>query len=71
MSEQRSNGHIVSSLTVHIVWSTKYRYSVLIGEIKIRRRTLLRQIVEAEDMERGNIQQSRSYASKLSSVPIS
>lgn len=51
MSEQRSNGHIVSSLTVHIVWSTKYRYSVLIGDIKIRCRTLLRQIVEAEDIE--------------------
>ena len=51
MSEQRSNGDTVSSLTVHIVWSTKYRYSVLIGEIKIRRRTLLRQIVEAEDIE--------------------
>jgi len=51
MSEQRSNGDTVSSLTVHIVWSTKYRYSVLIGDIKIRCRTLLRQIVEAEDIE--------------------
>jgi len=51
MSEQRSNGHTVSSLTVDIVWSTKYRYSVLIGDIKIRCRTLLRQIVEAEDIE--------------------
>ncbi|HIE45573.1 MAG TPA: IS200/IS605 family transposase, partial [Flavobacteriaceae bacterium] len=25
MSKQRTNGHTVSRLTVHIVWSTKYR----------------------------------------------
>ena len=50
MGEQRSNGHTVSNLTVHLVWSTKYRYSVLNGDIKIRCRTLLKQIVEAEDM---------------------
>ena len=31
---QRSNGHTVSSLTAHIVWSTKYRYSVLQGDIE-------------------------------------
>ena len=47
---QRSNGHTVSSLTAHIVWSTKYRYSVLQGDIKIRCRTILIQICEAEDV---------------------
>jgi putative transposase len=31
---QRSNGHTVSELTVHIVWSTKYRYLVLEGDIQ-------------------------------------
>ncbi len=36
MSYQRSNGHSVSRLTVHLVWSTKYRYSVLEGDIKQR-----------------------------------
>ena len=45
---QRSNGHTVSSMTVHIVWSTKYRYSVLQGDIKRRCRSLLIQICEAE-----------------------
>jgi len=34
MAEQRVNGHMVSRLTVHIVWSTKYRYSVLEGDIQ-------------------------------------
>jgi putative transposase len=51
MSFQRSNGHTVSRLTVHIVWSTKYRYPVLVGDIKVRCRTLLIQICESEDVQ--------------------
>ena len=47
---QRSNGHTVSSLTAHIVWSTKYRYSVLQGDIKTRCRSILIQVCEAEDV---------------------
>jgi len=47
---QRNNGHTVSELTAHIVWSTKYRYSVLEGDIKKRCREILIQICEAEDV---------------------
>ncbi|MCU4166154.1 IS200/IS605 family transposase [Carboxylicivirga caseinilyticus] len=47
---QRSNGHTVSEMTVHIVWSTKYRYPVLQGDIKVRCRKILMQICEAEDV---------------------
>lgn len=47
---QRSNGHTVSQLTAHIVWSTKYRYDVLRGDIQVRCRSLLIQICEAEDI---------------------
>ena len=50
MSEQRVNGHSVSRLTAHIVWSTKYRYSVLEGDIQLRCRTILVQICESEDV---------------------
>ena len=50
MGNQRSNGHTVSKLTVHLVWSTKYRYSVLQGDIQLRCREILRQICEAEDI---------------------
>jgi len=50
MENQRSNGDTVSRLTVHIVWSTKYRYGVLDGDIKICCRTILMQICEAEDV---------------------
>lgn len=47
---QRSNGHTVSSLTAHLVWSTKYRYPVLHGDIQARCRSMLIQICEAEDV---------------------
>jgi putative transposase len=50
VDNQRTSGHTVSRLTVHIVWATKYRYSVLEGDIKHRCRTLLQQICEAEDV---------------------
>jgi len=48
---QRTGSHTVSSLTCHIVCSTKYRYKVLTGDIKERCRDLLIQICEAENIE--------------------
>jgi putative transposase len=48
---QRKGSHTVSRLTCHIVWSTKYRYQVLNGDIKKRCRDLLVQICEAENIE--------------------
>ena len=50
MNRQRSNGHTVSDLTAHIVWSTKYRYKVLQGDIKVSCRNILRQVCDAEDI---------------------
>jgi len=51
MDNQRTNGHTVSQLTVHVVLATNYRYAVLENDIKIRCRTLLIQICESEDVE--------------------
>ena len=50
MERQRTSGHTVSDLTVHIVWSTKYRYKVLVGDIQVRCRAILRQVCIAEDV---------------------
>ena len=50
MNDQRSTSHTVSRLSVHIVWSTKYRYSVLMHDIKVRCRSIIIQICEAEDI---------------------
>lgn len=51
MDVQRTNGHTVSRLIVHMVWATKYRYVVLEGDIKMRCRTILIQICEAEGVQ--------------------
>ena len=48
---QRKGSHTVSRLTCHIVWSTKYRYKVLVGDVKVRCRDLLIQMCEAEEIE--------------------
>lgn len=50
MSEQRVNGYTVSRLTVHLVWSTKYRYAVLVGDVQRKCREILIQICDAEDV---------------------
>lgn len=51
MDFKRTNGHSVSRLTFYIVWVTKYRYSVLEGDIKKSDRTLLTQICESDDVQ--------------------
>ena len=48
MTEQRVNRHTVSRLTVHMVWSTKYRYPVLVGDIQIQCRKILIQVCDSE-----------------------
>jgi putative transposase len=46
----RRGSHSVHQLHVHIVWSTKYRYAVLKGEIQLRCRDLLRQVCDSMDV---------------------
>ncbi len=50
MAEQRYGSHTVTRLTAHVVWTTKYRYHVLTGDIKARCRELIIQICDAEDV---------------------
>jgi putative transposase len=50
MKDNRRGHHTITRLTVHLVWSTKYRYQVLEGDIKVRCRDLLVQICDAEDV---------------------
>lgn len=48
MSERRLNGHTVLRLTVHIVWSTKYRYPILEGDVQKKCRSILIQVCDSE-----------------------
>ncbi len=51
MKKERRKGHTVSRLTAHIVWVTKYRYHVLIGDVQVRCRDLMKQICDSEDVK--------------------
>ena len=51
MSGYRRGSHTVSRLTVHVVWVTKYRYHVLVGDVQKRCRRLLIQDLETLDIE--------------------
>ena len=44
MSTYRKTSHSTFSIQLHIVWITKYRKKVLLGDIAIRTRNLLREI---------------------------
>ena len=50
MEENRRGSHSVYELHVHIVWSTKYRYSVLRGDVQLRCRDLIRQVCDSMDI---------------------
>jgi putative transposase len=49
--QQRAGSHSVHQLQGHLVWSTKYRYQVLTGEVQRRCRDLLRQTCNALDVQ--------------------
>jgi putative transposase len=73
MENLRKGSHSVHQLHVHIVWSTKYRYHVLQGDIQLRCRDLIRQICDALDIRilkgvvsKDHVHLHLSYAPKLS-----
>lgn len=51
MQNLRKGSHSVFQLHVHLVWSTKYRYKVLQGDIQLRCRDLLRQSCDSLDVQ--------------------
>lgn len=69
MQNYRKTSHSVYDLKYHIVWITKYRKSVLRGELAARTRELIRQICKAKDVEiiKGHI--SKDHVHLFVSVP--
>ena len=57
MRDYRKTSHSRYDLKVHLIWVTKYRYSVLVDRVKERIRELLRQICDANDIQiiRGHV----------------
>ncbi len=51
MQDTRKGSDSIYQLHVHIVWSTKYRFQVLKGEVQVRCRDLLRQRCDSLDIQ--------------------
>ena len=69
MQHYRKTSHSVYDIKYHIVWITKYRKPILVGELARRVRELLRQICNSHDVEivKGHV--SRNHIHLFVSVP--
>lgn len=63
MEEYRKGAHTVYDIKYHIVWTTKYRYHVLKGEVALRARDLIRQTCLAYDIRiiKGHVGKDHSH----------
>ena len=43
--------HCVFYHRYHLVWSTKYRYKVLLGDVRLRVRDIIRQVCAENDVD--------------------
>lgn len=73
MQNIRKGSHSIHQLHVHLIWSTKYRYEVLRGDIQIRCRDLIRQTCDTLDIQilkgvvsKDHVHLHLSYPPKLS-----
>lgn len=71
--ENRRGTHSVYQLHIHLVWSTKYRYAVLKGEVQLRCRDIIKQSCDSLDVRilkgvvsRDHIHLHLSYPPKVS-----
>lgn len=69
MQYYRKSTHTVFDCTYHLVWITKYRYPVMVGDIALRVRDLVRQICQDEHTEiiRGTV--AKDHVHIYASVP--
>ena len=73
----RKTSHSKYELKVHLIWVTKYRYKVIVNDIKHRVRDLIRQCCDASDIHiiRGHVSSDHvhlyiSYPPQLSVTEI-
>ncbi len=69
MESYKRGGHTVWDLKYHIVWTAKYRYKVLAGDVGLRTRELLREIALSQEMviHAGSV--NRDHIHLLISIP--
>ena len=69
MQYYRKTSHTTFDCTYHIVWITKYRYPVMVGDIATRARDLVREICKENQVEiiRGTV--ARDHIHIYTSIP--
>ena len=50
MADYRRGAHTFHDIKLHVVWTTKYRHPILLGEIGLTAREFIRQICQARDV---------------------
>ena len=69
MPDYRTGAHTVYDIKYHVVWVTKYRYSVLRGEMAVRVRDIIRDICMQHEVRivKGHV--SRDHVHLFVSAP--
>jgi putative transposase len=69
MGEYRRGAHTVYEIHVHLVWTTKYRKQVLVGDAANRVRDLIREICGTHDVKIMKGRVSKDHVHLLISIP--
>ena len=69
MENYKRGSHTVWDLKYHLVWTTKYRYKVLKGDVGLRCRELLRDIAMSKEMQIHAGSVNRDHIHLLISIP--
>src|ERR1700688_2499111 len=69
MHTAKSGSHSIWDCKYHIVWVTKYRYPVLVGDVGLRTRELLREISRSHEMSIHAGAINRDHVHLLLSIP--
>jgi putative transposase len=69
MSEYRHGSHSVFDIHLHLVWITKYRKAVLVGDVAYKVREVIREICHSESVEiiKGHV--SKDHVHLFVSIP--
>ena len=69
MKDYKSSSHAVWDCKYHLVWITKYRYPVLVGDVGLRARELVREIARSLEMTIYAGAINRDHVHVLVSIP--
>ena len=69
MQDYKRGSHTVWDCKYHLVWTTKYRYKVLGGDVGLRCRELLREIARAREMQIYAGSVNRDHVHMLIAIP--